>query len=148
MKNAIFIEAEMQEREDEDLGLEDLMESGHGFIQFEGYYDEEEGNVEVGVPNYNAGYERAAKLYLMSHYGFTQDQANSFWDWYVSEMEGDGLEFDIVDYPFWEEIAGFMESWNQEQIEQIHLGIINIQNIHAQKEPYPSKGRDYCWSEK
>jgi hypothetical protein len=127
--------------------LEELKESGHGFIEFEGYHDVEEGNIEIGVPCYTAGYERAAKLYLMSCYGFTEDQSRAFWDWYISEIEGDGLEFDIVEYSFSEEVAWFLEGWNMEQIRGIRLGLINIQNVDAQKEPWP-KGTNYCWSER
>lgn len=126
--------------------LEELKESGHGFIEFEAYYDGEN-NIELTYPSYHAKWERAAKLYLMSCYQFTEDQANSFLTWYLREVEGKGLEFDFEDYPFDEEIAWFLEGWNHEQIEEIHLGIINIQNVDAQKEPYP-KGQNYCWSER
>ena len=128
--------------------LNELMESGHGFIEFEAYNDGEE-NIEIGLATYNSTFERAAKLYLMSEYGFTEVQADAFFKWYQMEIEGDGFEFDMVQYPFSEEVLWFLESWNQEQIGDIGKGIINIQNIHAQKEPHLYRtSPDYCRSEK
>lgn len=126
--------------------LEQLSEQGHGFTVYEAYNDGEE-NIEITFPTYSASWERSTKLYLMTSYGFSQEQAQAFFDWYHNALEVGGLEFDSIE-PFQEEVLWFLEGWNQEQIGEIARGIINIQNVDAQKLPHHPKLKNYCWSEK
>jgi hypothetical protein len=129
------------------MQINELSEQGHGFIIFEGHTDADGESFEVGSKTYNARWERVARLYLMDVYRFTPEQVDSFLVWYdpqVEEFELEGTQFE----PFTEEISWFLEAWNLEQIGEIQLGIINIQNIAAQKLPYPPDFKHYCWSEK
>ena len=131
----------------EEFGNEVItLDESVGFIQFEGYNDGEY-NIEIGQPVYTASWERSARLYLQKEYKYTEDQANAFLTWYCKEIEGPGLEVDMVETPFAEEVLWFLEYWNQDQIEEIGKGIINIHNVDAQREPYRTKP-DYCNSER